>query len=56
MSREEKLAEFVGWAQHHITGDETSRQRLLALLLSLLPVLFGVAVWYPLGWDLFFGE
>jgi hypothetical protein len=22
MSREEKLAEFVGWAQQHITGDE----------------------------------
>jgi hypothetical protein len=38
MSREEKLAEFVAWAQHHTTGDEkgqaqsswTACSRLLA--------------------------
>ena len=28
MSREEKLAEFVGWAQHHITGDEKGQAQI----------------------------
>jgi len=34
----------------------TTRQRVFAILLSLFPVFFGVAVWYTLGWDLFFGH
>ena len=28
MSREEKLAEFVGWAQQHITGDEKGQAQI----------------------------
>jgi hypothetical protein len=28
MSREEKLTEFVGWAQHHITGDEKGQAQI----------------------------
>jgi hypothetical protein len=28
MSREEKLAEFVGWAQHHISGDEKGQTQI----------------------------
>ena len=28
MSREERLAEFVGWAQQHITGDEKGQAQI----------------------------
>lgn len=28
MSREEKLTEFVGWAQHYITGDEKGQAQI----------------------------
>ena len=28
MLREEKLAEFVGWAQQHITGDEKGQAQI----------------------------
>src|ERR1035437_6126147 len=28
MSREEKLTEFVAWAQHHITGDEKGQAQI----------------------------
>ncbi len=28
MSREEKLAEFVGWAQQHVTGDEKGQAQI----------------------------
>ena len=39
MSREEKLTQFVDWAQHHITGDEkgqaqTRRREPIQLLNS----------------------
>jgi len=29
MSREEKLADFVAWAQQHITGDEKGQAQIL---------------------------
>ena len=28
MSREERLAEFVGWAKQHITGDEKGQAQI----------------------------
>ena len=28
MSREDKLAEFVGWAQQHVTGDEKGQAQI----------------------------
>jgi len=44
MSREEKLAEFVGWAQQHITGDEKGQAQIfLDRLFQLLALNFEVA-------------